>query len=208
MDLVSHLDDGSVDFVFTDPPYNVGKDYELYKDDLSEDEYANFMIELLAGLQRVSKHGIGIYIGGTLIKKFWAWIPSAHLVVIHKRAIGPRKGKYHLQYHGFLCTRSPVKYCKDLWDDIRLPGEGYFFREPRYDHPGLTSLIMTSKILDYFTNEHETVLDPFMGTGTTAVACLQHRRNFIGSELNPQYINIANQRLKNVMDQTNLQTWL
>ena len=37
-----------------------------------------------------------------------------------------------------------------------------------------------------------------MGTGTTAVACKQLKRNFIGFELNPEYISIANERLSKV----------
>nr|WP_239646648.1 site-specific DNA-methyltransferase [Bacillus zhangzhouensis] len=42
------------------------------------------------------------------------------------------------------------------------------------------------------------VLDPFMGSGTTGIAALKHSRNFIGIELNPEYIKIANKRLNGV----------
>ncbi|MEK6474601.1 DNA methyltransferase [Bacillus safensis] len=42
------------------------------------------------------------------------------------------------------------------------------------------------------------VLDPFMGLGTTGIAALKHSRNFIGIELNPEYIKIANKRLNGV----------
>ena len=42
------------------------------------------------------------------------------------------------------------------------------------------------------------VLDPFMGAGTTALVALQERRNYLGFELNPEYIKIANKRLKTV----------
>ena len=41
----------------------------------------------------------------------------------------------------------------------------------------------------------ETVYDPFMGSGTTAMTCLQLGKNYIGSELNPEYIAIANKRI-------------
>jgi len=46
------------------------------------------------------------------------------------------------------------------------------------------------------TNEGDTVLDPFMGSGTTAVACKQLQRNFIGFELSQKYVDIANRRLQ------------
>ena len=47
------------------------------------------------------------------------------------------------------------------------------------------------------------ILDPFMGSGTTAVACKQLNRNFIGFELSQEYVDIANKRLK----QQNLNDW-
>ena len=48
------------------------------------------------------------------------------------------------------------------------------------------------------TKEGDTILDPFLGSGTVAVVAERHRRNWIGCELNPEYVAIANQRVKNV----------
>ena len=47
----------------------------------------------------------------------------------------------------------------------------------------------------FFKNENDLILDPFIGSGTTAVACKQLDRNFIGIEINPDYVDIANKRL-------------
>lgn len=44
---------------------------------------------------------------------------------------------------------------------------------------------------------HDTILDPFTGSGTVACVALRHGRNFIGTELNPEYVNIAQQRITN-----------
>ena len=46
--------------------------------------------------------------------------------------------------------------------------------------------------------EGDTVLDPFTGSGTVAVVALKHRRNFVGVELNPEYITIAETRIAGV----------
>jgi site-specific DNA-methyltransferase (adenine-specific) len=46
-----------------------------------------------------------------------------------------------------------------------------------------------------WSNEGDTVLDPFMGSGTTAVACINTNRKFIGIELEPEYCEIANKRI-------------
>ncbi len=53
------------------------------------------------------------------------------------------------------------------------------------------------------------VLDPFMGSGTTAVVALKHNRNYIGIELNPEYIKIAGKRVSEIeVQETNLLNWL
>ena len=48
------------------------------------------------------------------------------------------------------------------------------------------------------SNENEIVLDPFMGSGSTGVACKKLNRNFIGIELNTNYFNIAKDRINEV----------
>lgn len=54
-----------------------------------------------------------------------------------------------------------------------------------------------SDIIKIHTNQGELVLDPFMGSGTTGVAAIENGRRFIGIELEEEYYNIAERRLKN-----------
>ena len=49
-----------------------------------------------------------------------------------------------------------------------------------------------------------TIFDPFMGSGTTGVACVQLGRNFIGCEIDPQYYAIAERRIRDAQAQPNL----
>jgi DNA modification methylase len=60
------------------------------------------------------------------------------------------------------------------------------------------------KLLLEFTNEGDTILDPFMGSGTTGVACVQTGRNFIGIEIAPDYFEIAERRIKEAQMQPRL----
>jgi site-specific DNA-methyltransferase (adenine-specific) len=46
------------------------------------------------------------------------------------------------------------------------------------------------------SNEGQTVLDPFIGSGTTAIACIKEKRHFVGFELNKEYFDIACKRIK------------
>lgn len=57
-------------------------------------------------------------------------------------------------------------------------------------HSGFPVLLPETCIL-LATNKNDTVLDLFMGSGTTGVACVKHNRNFIGIELNENYFDIA-----------------
>ncbi len=51
-------------------------------------------------------------------------------------------------------------------------------------------------LIEIMTNPGDTILDPFMGSGTTGVACVQTGRNFIGIEIDPAYFEIAKRRIE------------
>ena len=51
-------------------------------------------------------------------------------------------------------------------------------------------------LIKTYTNENETVLDNCMGSGTTAIAAINTKRKFIGFELDKNYFDIANERIK------------
>lgn len=198
LDFLCGLDDKSVDLVFYDPPYNVGKSYDTYKDSLSKLEYEQWMMDVVEESLRVSRRGLVVYVSYDLTKFFWNMIPKSSLIPVHKRAAGVCKQNLAIQYHSVITNVKPVKRTRNLWDDIRLPGEGYFFKEPRYDNPGMTSLALTEKVLDSFSLEYELICDPFSGCGTTWAASKNMNRDFIGSEISPKYIDIANGRIENL----------
>lgn len=61
-------------------------------------------------------------------------------------------------------------------------------------HPAPFPLQLATDHIVSWSNPGDTVLDPFMGSGTTGLACLNAGRNFIGIELSPEYLAIAQQR--------------
>ncbi|GAA7266889.1 DNA-methyltransferase [Helicobacter pylori] len=65
----------------------------------------------------------------------------------------------------------------------------------RVKHPTQKSLALMEKIISIHTNPNDIVLDPFMGSGTTGLACKNLKRNFIGIELEKEYFQIAQKRL-------------
>ena len=62
-------------------------------------------------------------------------------------------------------------------------------------HPTQKPVALCEYMIKTYTNEGETVLDNCMGSGTTAIACLNTNRNFIGFELDKEYFDIANERI-------------
>ncbi|GAA7235705.1 site-specific DNA-methyltransferase [Helicobacter pylori] len=65
----------------------------------------------------------------------------------------------------------------------------------RVKHPTQKSLALMEKIISIHTNPNDIVLDPFMGSGTTGLACKNLKRNFIGIELEKEYFQTAQKRL-------------
>ena len=65
-----------------------------------------------------------------------------------------------------------------------------------YEHPTIKPLDLVEKFIINHSNENDIILDPFMGSGTTGVACINTNRNFIGIELNEKYFNIAKERIE------------
>ena len=66
----------------------------------------------------------------------------------------------------------------------------------KFDHPSQKPINLIKKLISDYSTENDIILDPFLGSGTTAVACKQLKRNFIGIELSEKYCEIARQRLR------------
>jgi DNA modification methylase len=198
LDLLRSLEDKSVEFAFYDPPYNVGKDYGVHKDNLGPDEYADWMEAVAGHVYRITRRGMAVFVSSQLNSLFFEFLPEARLIPIVKRAAGIVKDNIAMQYYSLFVVGTPLIKCSDVWEDIRLPGEGYFFKEERFGHPGQTSMALVKKVLRHFTKPGDSVLDPFLGVGTSAIAALSMGRSIIGSENNPAYFEIMTKRIQDL----------
>ena len=119
--------------------------------------------------------------------------------------------------HGLIQTPKASKSernagCEDVWNlfeqrvglEEKSTGHGNlqnskgmerFDTYNRNNHPTVKPLHLISWLVRLVSKERDTVLDPFMGSGTTGVACKQLNRNFIGIESNEEYIKIAEKRI-------------
>ena len=86
---------------------------------------------------------------------------------------------------------------KVLRSEFRVPSSVQFFNRERGLHPTQKPVALIEYLIKTYTNEWETVLDFTMGSGTTAIACINTNRNYIGFELDKWYYDIAQERIRN-----------
>ena len=91
-------------------------------------------------------------------------------------------------------------------DGFRYPKQVLEFNVVERDtlHPTQKPVALIEYLIKTYTNEGETILDNCMGSGTTAVAAIRTKRNFIGFELQKEYFDIANKRIKDEQQQLSL----
>tara|TARA_B110000003_G_C16647294_1_gene532596 strand:+ start:355 stop:1131 length:777 start_codon:yes stop_codon:yes gene_type:complete len=89
--------------------------------------------------------------------------------------------------------KTQFKNPSDVWNIPMVSGS---FNE-RTSHPAQYPEKLIERIIKASTNEGDLVLDPFMGSGTTAVVARKLLRNFVGYEINKEYVEISKKRLKN-----------
>lgn len=183
---------GRADVLITDPPFNVGKDYGASDDSLPTEEYSALM-RYLADNGPETQAWVTPTNRLTLFSE--ALGHDARPVVVRRGAQGPKRWGWYDQFDLLLVRGRPTRWESNLWDGIRLKGEGYFFREEHYDHPGYTPYALTSKLVGLMATPGQTIFEPFAGTGTTLVAAKSLGCKAVGVELDERWCRIAAQRL-------------
>ena len=89
------------------------------------------------------------------------------------------------------------------WTNLDKPAKQYRSLRSGWNrqHPTEKPVGLMVWAILHTTNPGDTILDPFMGSGTTGVACIQTGRNFIGIEIDPTYYAIAERRIKDAQMQ-------
>ncbi len=83
-----------------------------------------------------------------------------------------------------------IEWSKSIW---QFPAES----AKKVGHPAPFPQELPRRLIEFYTYEGDVVLDPFIGSGTTALAALSTRRHFIGYDISESYCNLGNERIKN-----------
>jgi len=193
---LAQLPDNSIDLILTDPPYG------LNKEGVGNDRNLGIFYSILPESYRVLKeHSFFITFFSTKylpeafktnpFRYFWNFVlycPNGRVsspigMTKYMSCIVFKKGNPRMAKRG-----------RDIFVDTpgRLvePDEGYI------DHPTPKPKTFIKEMIKMFSRETSLVLDPFIGSGSTAVACKQTNRKFIGFEIDKNYCVIAEQRIK------------
>jgi len=195
---MKQIPDNSVDLVLTDPPYAMaGMNYKDYNDNDIQ-QVNNLICNFLQEAKRIAK--IIIFPSGKYEteKMLFKLFPPKWRICWYK---GAQKGLSPIGFNDWemimIYGNKVHVYAHDF---IRLKK---LDRMGNYGHPCPKPVEWARWFIKRFSKENDIVLDPFMGSGTTAVACKQLNRNFIGFEISQEYVDIANKRLA----QENLKEW-
>jgi len=214
----------SVDCIVTSPPYNkhsakrkCGKtdswqmaniDYGDFKDDLPEKEYQEQQKRLLRECVRViKKEGSLFYNHKPRIINHRILFPHEWLgeFIIRQMIIWDRRNSPVLEPIRFM---PKVEYIFWITKEQKTPKfnkEAFHYKEiweipPRIDkeHPATFPEKVVSNCILATTDKDDIVLDPYFGSGTVGVVAKKLKRNYIGIETNPEYIKIAEKRIREV----------
>jgi len=228
LELLERIPNDSVDVTFADPPFNLGKQYNGYKDSLALETYIDWCSEWIKAMVRVTKPS-----GSVLIHNIPRWLTfyagvlneTAHFRhwIVWDAPTSPMGKSLQPNHYGVLFYTKSDKKAKiyelrmphererkstflrkdyggkkaglhpfgplisDVWSDIHRIKHS----KSRHKHPCQLPVHLLERMILLTTDEGDVVLDPFVGTGTSAVAAKKLNRRYIGFELDEDYARIA-----------------
>lgn len=208
---IKDLPDKSIDLVIIDPPYLMdtrGKGFHKKIDyyDIIENEglSSGINIGILIELERVMKAtNIYIFCNKNLLRILFNFYKNKNidLLVWNKTNPIPTTNNKYL---------SDIEYVFFARDEgVKLYGDYFSLKKfyisevnkrdkDKFEHPTIKPYNLIKQYVSNSSREGDVILDCFLGSGTTAVACKNINRNYIGFEINKKWFDIATNRLNNI----------
>ena len=210
-DLCESLFNNRKVIIVTDPPFNIGYRYNTYKDRLKENEYLDWLNEIFTGK---SYEGLVIiHYPETLYKiaarinsfpeRVVSWVYNSNTSKQHRDivffGVKPDFKKVRQPYKNLNDKRIQERIARgctgaklyDWWNINQVKNVS----KEKTNHPCQMPLEVMKNIIGILPDD-AIIFDPFTGSGTTAVACKELNRDFVGCELDKEYYEIACERIK------------
>lgn len=233
---MAEMPERSFNLIIADPPYNLNKDFGIWKEKEHMGEWKEWTYDWLKEAFRLLSEEGNIFVYGIhryqcyvqcmmydigyeyrrqIIWNYengWAgygkrslracyepilWFSKSKKYIYHP-VREPYKSQERLRHkitkNGKVWTPNPEgRMAGDVWSFPTLAGRR--FRDEKVDHPTQKPLSLSRRIVSHFSNPGDMVLVPFAGSGSECLAARIEGRSFIGVELNPEYVEIAERRL-------------
>lgn len=215
-DILKSFKAGEIDMVLTDPPYvlDLSGGAGIYKKRQVVSQLKNLaiangfdtykLLSLIAPLFKTEQHFIGVFFCSA--KQLDEYIRFAkdkeyqfNVGVWYKTNPPPIcNNKYLSDVEFWIYIKGRKSKIKGEFKDKSLVYTSSINRKDKqlYGHPTIKPIHLLEKFLRVHTEEGATVLDPFMGSGSTGCACLNLNRNFIGIEISQNYFDVAKHRIE------------
>lgn len=224
VEVMRQMPDESVDLIVTSPPYNMGSGkslgyqprstvgqriYESYDDNMNPDEYYTWCISIITECLRVSRYVFWNmqYVRSTRdaivhiqdrfrenLKDIFIWHKQS-VASITSKSGGMAKGWEYVFMFG-QDNRSTFNY-NNFPENGYVPNIKTWYKSKYFtNHHATFPEELPRYFIEHFTKKGDLVLDPFAGSGTTAVACIELNRNWICIDIEPKYRELAMKRIQ------------
>jgi modification methylase len=231
VEVMKKIPDGSIDLVITSPPYNLKnstgngmkdgrggkwahaalqKGYSHHADNMPHEEYVKWQRDALTEMMRLIPENGAIFYnhkwrvqGGLLqdrediVKGF----PVRQIIIWR------RKGGFNFNAGYFLPTYEVIYLIAKPEFQLVSKANGHgdvweFTQEMKNEHPAAFPVSLIDRIVS--STYAKVILDPFMGSGTTAISAINHGRDYVGIDISPEYCEMAEARIKKHRSQVKL----
>ncbi len=223
IEILKKIPTGSIELIITSPPYNlknstgngmsVGskgkwanaalqKGYSHHNDCMPHDEYVKWQRDCLTEMMKIIPEDGAIFYnhkwrvqGGLLQDRqdILSGFPVRQII------IWKRKGGFNFNPGYFVPTYEVIYLIAKPKFKLAPQANGYgdvweFTQEMNNEHPAAFPVGLIDRIVS--STKAKTILDPFMGSGTTALSAINFGRNYIGIDISPEYCQMAETRIK------------
>lgn len=210
------IPDKTVDLVITDPPYKInnhcsgGKtilsdnlnkyNNELYKNKLTQGYNYKILDELLRVMKKINIYifcngeQIPFYIDYFVLQRkckmdIIIWNKTNALPLFNNKYLTDKEYCLYFRKGGYCCPQNYEDAKTVFYYPINIKDKR------KWKHPTIKPELLIRKLIRNSSKENDTILDCFMGSGTTAICCLKENRNYIGFEINKSFYEISLKRI-------------
>ena len=225
LETMARIPDNSIDLIVTSPPYNKGfyanKNakqskvwntlngrkiaYDSFSDDMFPEDYEEWQKAVISECIRILKQSGSLFYNhkdiiykGLIVPPKWVYDFK-----VRQQIIWDRQSSCMIDPHYFMPANEWIYWIVKDEKKVFFDKEKSSFRTniwrmnvDKNPHPAPFPLLMVRNIVSCACPEAGVVYDPFMGSGTTALASVKLGRHYIGSEISEKYVQMANEKIK------------